>query len=120
MNEHIMATNFTAMTKPSDTLFDGTTEHWPAFEHHLLTEAKNPTIRWNQLVTNFQSTDITSKPFSLLEGYFDLPENMTGTLMDDLENAKIVNLVTPASQLYTLHCLKTKLKTASHRTCHMI
>jgi hypothetical protein len=30
------------MTKPSDTLFDGTPENWPAFEHHLLTEAKKP------------------------------------------------------------------------------
>jgi hypothetical protein len=35
---------------------------------------------------------------------------MTGTLMDILENTEIVDLVTPASQLYKLHCLKTKLK----------
>jgi hypothetical protein len=35
---------------------------------------------------------------------------MTGTLMGDLENAKIVDLVTPASQLYKLYCLNTKLK----------
>jgi hypothetical protein len=35
---------------------------------------------------------------------------MTGTLMDDLENAKQMDLVTPGSQLYKLHCLKTKLK----------
>jgi hypothetical protein len=35
---------------------------------------------------------------------------MTFTLLDDLENAKQVDLVTPASQLYKLHCLKTKLK----------
>jgi hypothetical protein len=26
----------------------------------------------------------TLKPFNFLEGYFDLPEKMTGTLMDDL------------------------------------
>jgi hypothetical protein len=40
MNDHIMAAHFTAITKPSDTLFDGTPENWPAFEHHLLTEEK--------------------------------------------------------------------------------
>jgi hypothetical protein len=43
MNEHIMAAHFTVTTKPSETLFDGTPENWPAFEHHLLTEAENPT-----------------------------------------------------------------------------
>jgi hypothetical protein len=110
MNDHIMAAHFPAMTKPSETFFDGKPENWPAFEHHLLTEAEKPTIRWNQEITNFQPTDGTSKPLNFLEGYFDLPENMAGTLMDDLENAKIVDLVTPASQLYKLHCLKTKLK----------
>jgi hypothetical protein len=110
MNDHRMASHFKGITKPSETLFNGTPENLPAFEHHLLTEAENPTIRWNQEITNFQPTDGTSKPFNFLEGYFDLPENMTGALMDDLENAKIVDLVTPASQLYKLHCLKTKLK----------
>jgi hypothetical protein len=35
---------------------------------------------------------------------------MTNTLMNDLTDAKIIDLVTPASQLYKLHCLKTKLK----------
>jgi hypothetical protein len=30
--------------------------------------------------------------------------------MNDLADAKIIDLVTPASQLYKLHCLKTKLK----------
>jgi hypothetical protein len=104
MNDHRMAAHFTAMAKPSETLFDGTPENWPAFEHNLLTEAENPTIRWNQEITNVQPTDGTSKLFNFLEGYFDLPENMTCTLMDDLANA------TPASQLYTIHCLKTKLK----------
>jgi hypothetical protein len=54
--------------------------------------------------------DGTSKPFNLLEGYFDLPENMTCALLDDLINAKQMDLVTPGSQLYKLHCLKTKLK----------
>jgi hypothetical protein len=32
--------------------------------------------------------DGTSKLFNFLEGYFDLPENMTCTLLDDLENKK--------------------------------
>jgi hypothetical protein len=110
MNYHRMAAHFTAMTKPSETLFDGTPENWPESEHHLLPEAENPTIRWNQEITNFQPTDGTSKQFKVLEGYFDIPDNTTGTLMDDLSNAKIVDLVTPALQLYKLHCLKTKLK----------
>jgi hypothetical protein len=110
MNDHRTAAHFTAMTKTSETLFDGTPENWPAFEHHLLTEAENPTIRWNQEITNFQPTYGTSEPLNLLEGYFDLPENMTGTLMDDLADAKIVHLISLASQLYKLHCLKTKLK----------
>jgi hypothetical protein len=35
---------------------------------------------------------------------------MTNTLMNDLTDAKIIDLVTPASQLYKLHCLKKKLK----------
>jgi hypothetical protein len=32
------------------------------------------------------------------------------TLMNDLADAKIIDLVTPASRLYKLHWLKTKLK----------
>jgi hypothetical protein len=48
MNEHRMAAHFTAMNKPSEILFDRTPENWPEFEHHLLTEAEKPTIRWNQ------------------------------------------------------------------------
>jgi hypothetical protein len=35
---------------------------------------------------------------------------MTNTLMKELADAKIIDLVSPASQLYKLHCLKTKLK----------
>jgi hypothetical protein len=35
---------------------------------------------------------------------------MTCALLDDLINAKQMDLVTPGSQLYKLHCLKTKLK----------
>jgi hypothetical protein len=69
-----------------------------------------PTIRWNQEITNYQPTDEKSEPFNFLERYFDLPDNMTGTLMDDLADAKIVDLISPALQLYKLHCLKTKLK----------
>jgi hypothetical protein len=98
------------MTKPSETLFDGTLENWPAFEHHLLTEAENPTISWNQDITKYQPTDETSEPFNSIERYFDLPDHMTNTLMNDLTDAKIIDLVTPASQLYKLHCFKTKLK----------
>jgi hypothetical protein len=51
-----------------------------------------------------------SKPFNFLKIYFDLPDNMTNTLMNDFSDAKIIDLVSPASQLYKLHCLKTKLK----------
>jgi hypothetical protein len=35
---------------------------------------------------------------------------MTNTLMNKLADAKIIDIVSPASQLYKLHCLKTKLK----------
>jgi hypothetical protein len=52
----------------------------------------------------------TYEPFNFIEIYFDLPDNMTGTLMEDLADAKIDDLISPASQLYKLHCLKTKLK----------
>jgi hypothetical protein len=110
MNDHRTTAHFIVMTKPSEKLFDGTPENWPAFEHHLLTEAKNPTIRWNQDITNYQPTDETSESFNFLERYFDLPGNMTNTLMNDPADAKIIDLVTPASQLYKLHYLKTKLK----------
>jgi hypothetical protein len=77
---------------------------------YLLTEAENPTISWNQDITNYQPTDENSKTFNFLERYFDLPENMTNTLMNNLADAKIIDLVSPSSQLYKLHCLKTKLK----------
>jgi hypothetical protein len=110
MNDHIITSLFTAMTKPPETLFDRTPENWPAFEHHLLTEAENPTIRWNHELTNYQPSDDTSEPFNLFERYFDLPDNMTSTLMNDLADPKIIHLISLASQLYKLHCLKTKLK----------
>jgi hypothetical protein len=35
---------------------------------------------------------------------------MTTTLMNDLAKAKQIDLVQPSSQLFKLHCLKTKLK----------
>jgi hypothetical protein len=35
MNDHRTTAHFNAITKPSETLFDGTPENWPAFEHHL-------------------------------------------------------------------------------------
>jgi hypothetical protein len=99
-NDHRTTAHFNAINKPSETLFDGTPENWPAFEHHLLTEAENPTISWNQDITNYQPTDENSEPFNFLERYFYFPD----------ADAKIIDLATPASQLYKLHCLKTKLK----------
>jgi hypothetical protein len=54
MNDHRITAHFNTMTKASDTLFDGTPENWPIFEHHLLTEAENLTIAWNQHITHFQ------------------------------------------------------------------
>jgi hypothetical protein len=47
---------------------------------------------------------------NFLERYFDLPDNMASTIMNDLADANIIDLISPASQLYKLHCLKTKLK----------
>jgi hypothetical protein len=110
MNDHRTTAHFNAMTKPSETIFDGTPDNWPAFEHHLLTEAEKPTISWTQDITNYQPTHENSEPFNSLGRYFDLPDNMTNMLMNDLADAKIIDLVSPASQLYKLHCLKTKLK----------
>jgi hypothetical protein len=109
MSDHRSTAHFNAMTKPSDTLFDGTPENWPAFEHHLLTEAENPTIIWNQDITNYHLNE-NSEPFNFLKRYFDLPDDMTNTLMNDLADAKQIDLVQPASQLLKVHCLKTKLK----------
>jgi hypothetical protein len=40
MNYHIISAHFTAMTKPSEILFDRTPENWPEFEHRLLTETE--------------------------------------------------------------------------------
>jgi hypothetical protein len=96
MNRHRTTSLFNEMTKPSETLFDGTPENWPAFEHHLLSEAEKPTISWNQDITNYQPTD---EPFNFLKRYFYLPDNMTNMLMNYLADAKIINIVTPASQL---------------------
>jgi hypothetical protein len=70
MSDHRSTAHFNAMTKHSDTLFDGTTENWPAFEHHLLTEADNPTISWNQDITNYQPNE-NSEPFNILERRHD-------------------------------------------------
>jgi hypothetical protein len=66
INDYIITAHFTVMTKPSETLFDGTPENWPAFKHHLLTEAE-PTIRWNHELTNYQPSDKTSETFNFLE-----------------------------------------------------
>jgi hypothetical protein len=81
MSDHRSTPQSNAMTKPSDTLFDGTPENWPSFEHHLLTEADNPTISWNQDITNYQPNK-NSEPFNFLERYFDLPDGMTTTYMN--------------------------------------
>jgi hypothetical protein len=86
MSDHRSTAHFNAMTKPSDTLFGGTPENWLAFEHHLLTEAENPTISWNQYITNYQPKE-NSEPFYFLERYFYLPDDMTNTLMNDLADA---------------------------------
>jgi hypothetical protein len=67
MNDNRTTAHFTEMTKPSETLFNGTRENWPAFEHHLLTETENPTIIWNQEITNYQPTDETSETFNFLK-----------------------------------------------------
>jgi hypothetical protein len=67
MKYHIKTDHFNAMIKLSETLFDGTPENWPAFEHHLLTEAENPTISWNQDIKNYQPMDENSEPFNFLE-----------------------------------------------------
>jgi hypothetical protein len=108
-SDHISTAHFNATTKPSDTLFNGTPENWPAFKHHLLTEAENAIISWNQDITNYQPNE-NSEPFNFLERYFDLPDDMRNTLMNDLADAKQIDLVLTASQLFKLHCLKTKLK----------
>jgi hypothetical protein len=34
MSDHRSTAHFNAITKPLDTLFNGTPENWPAFEHH--------------------------------------------------------------------------------------
>jgi hypothetical protein len=110
MNHIRTTSHFTAMTKPSETLLNGTPENWPAFGLHLLTEAKKTYQKMepgnHKLPTNRQ----TSELFNFLERYFDLPDNMTGTIMEDLADEKIVKLISMASQLYKLHCLKTILK----------
>jgi hypothetical protein len=110
MNDHITSSHFTAMTKPSEILFDRKPENWTEFEHHLLTETENPTIVWNQELTNFHLMDETTKKISFLEGYSNIPETTIGALWDDLQHAKQIELVRPASQLYKIHFLKTRLK----------
>jgi hypothetical protein len=38
INDHRLSSHFTAITKPSEILFDGKSENWLELEHHLLTE----------------------------------------------------------------------------------
>jgi hypothetical protein len=108
MKDHRKNSHFNAMTKPSETLFDRTPDNWPALEHHLLTEAENPTIRWNQDITNYQPTE-DSEPFKFLERYFDLTDIRKNMLMNELADTKIIDIVLAASQLYKIHCLTTDL-----------
>jgi hypothetical protein len=108
-SDHISYVHLNAMTKPLDTMFDRTPANWPAFEHHLLTEAENPTKSWNQDITHYQPNE-NSETFNFLERYFDLLDDMTNTLMNDLADAKQIHVVQPASQLFKLHFLKTKLR----------
>jgi hypothetical protein len=109
VNDHRTTAHFNVMTKASDTLFDGTPENWPEFEHHLLTEAESPTIGWNHHLTHFQPNE-EHEPFNFLERYFDLPDDMIQILNEDLAEAKQIDLVSINSKIYKLHCLKTKLK----------
>jgi hypothetical protein len=109
MNDHRITAHFNTMTKASYTLFDGTPENWPIFEHHLLMEAENPTITWNHNITHFQP-DNDEKHLNFLERYFDLPEDTSLKLELDLANDTITDIVQVNSKLYKLHCLKTKLK----------
>jgi hypothetical protein len=92
MNNHCITAHFNAITKAPDTLFDGTPENWPIFEHHLLTEAEHPTIGWNQHLTHFQ-TDEEKEPLNFLERYFDPPEDISQNLQLDLANDKMVDLM---------------------------
>jgi hypothetical protein len=50
------------------------------------------------------------KPFNLLESYFNILEIMIEALQEDLKHTTQIDLVKPASKLYRLHSLKTKLK----------
>jgi hypothetical protein len=80
VSDHRSTDHFKETAKPSDTLFDGTPEN--SSEHHLLTKSDNPTISWNQDITNYQPNE-SSKPFNFLERYFDLRDDMMNTLMND-------------------------------------
>jgi hypothetical protein len=109
MNDHRITAHFNTMMKASDTLFDGTPENWPICEHHLLTEAENPTIAWNQHITHFQP-DKEEEPLNFLERYFDLPEDISQKLQLDLDTNRMADIMQVNSKLYKLHFLKTKLK----------
>jgi hypothetical protein len=110
VNDHRESANLTAMTKACDVLFDGQPENWPTLEHHLLNEAENQTISWNQEPAHFQLMGTTSNPFNFLECHFNIRETTIDTLQDDLKCNTQIDLVKPISQLYRLHSLKTKLK----------
>jgi hypothetical protein len=92
MNNHHITAHFNTMTKASDTLFNGTPENWPIFEHYLLTEAENQTITWKHHVTHFQP-DQEEQPLNFLERYFDLPEDISQKLELDLANNTMADIV---------------------------
>jgi hypothetical protein len=66
MSDHSSTAHFNAKIKPSDMMFEGTPDNWPAFEHHLLSEAENPTISWNQDITIYQPNE-NYEPFNILQ-----------------------------------------------------
>jgi hypothetical protein len=107
MNDHRSTAHFNAMTKPSYTLFDGTPKNWIAFEHHLLTEAEKSTTSWNQDITNYQPNK-NSEPFNFLERYFDLQDDMTNTLMNNLADAKQIDLVSASITAFQTPLLESK------------
>jgi hypothetical protein len=114
INDHRTSAHFTKI------LFDVKPENWPKFEHHLLNATENPIIAWNQELMHFQSEDDMMKPLNFLKGYFDIPDTTIRALQDDLQQAKQIDLVRPESQLYKLHCLKTKLKNCLPDLAHDI
>jgi hypothetical protein len=109
VNDRRASGHFTAMATACDVLFDGQSENWLMLENHLLNEAENPTLGWNQELLHFQLMDTTNRPFKFLEGYLKIPNIMIDALKDNLKHTKPEDLQKPASRLYKLYSLRTKL-----------